>query len=203
MYGEKGVTVRYLTIDLLWRPVGHPIRFVAVKHPTRGNITLMSTDLALEPVEIIRLYSLRFKIEVGFKQALHTIGAYAYHFWLKAMKPIKRCSGGQYLHRESEKYRHAVRRKLGAYHAHIQIGIIAQGMLQYLSVTASIAVWKNFGSWIRTIRPGILPSEQVAASALKNSLPDFLKVSGETQILAKFIADRFDLSQAEGIRLAG
>jgi len=94
-------------------------------------------------------------------------------------------------------------RKLGAYHAPIQVGVIAQGMLQYLSATASTAVWKNFGSWIRTIRPGILPSEQVAASALKNSLPNFLEVSGETQILAKFIADRFDLSQAEGIRLAG
>ena len=32
------------------------------------------------PLQILMLYSHRFKIEVGFKQALHVLGSYAYHF---------------------------------------------------------------------------------------------------------------------------
>jgi hypothetical protein len=48
---------------------------VAVIHPRRGVILLMSTDRNLTPVEIVRIYGLRFKIELSFKQALHVLGA--------------------------------------------------------------------------------------------------------------------------------
>jgi hypothetical protein len=39
----------------------------------------------------------------------------------------------QYLHRKSDRYRAAVRRKLAAYHRYIQVGLISQGILQYLA----------------------------------------------------------------------
>ena len=35
----------------------------------------MCTDLSIEPLKVIELYGYRFKIEVGFKQALRTLGA--------------------------------------------------------------------------------------------------------------------------------
>ena len=150
----------------------------------------------------MRIYALRFKIEVSFKQALRTVGAYAYHFWMSEMKPLRRVSGNQYLHRESEKYRNAVRRKIGAYHRHMQLGLIAQGLLQVLSARMPKQVWRSYGSWLRTVRPGLAPSEQVVAIALRNTLPEFLAVGAKFSILVKFIRERLDLSRSEGIDLA-
>jgi hypothetical protein len=115
VYGENDVLVRYRTLDLTWRPVGRVVRFVIVRHPTRATIFLLSTDVSLQPLEILQLYGYRFKIELGFRQAVHVLGSYAYHFWMADMKPQRRGGGDQYLHRTSDSYRQAVRRKLSAY----------------------------------------------------------------------------------------
>jgi len=203
VYGEQNVQLRFRSKDLLWRPVGVVVRFVAVVHPNRGKCILMTTDLNLAPIDLIRLYGWRFKIELSFKQALHVFGTYLYHFWMKIMTPIRRGNGNQHLHRKPKNYRDAVRRKIDAYHRHIQIGLIAQGLLQYLSAAFPKLVWQSFGSWLRTIRPGIPPSEKVVALALKNTLPDFLLNSPDDSILTKFLQERIDFNRSEGLRLAG
>ena len=202
LYGEKKVMLQFLVVDLLWRPVGCRVRFVLVIHPTRGRKILLSTDCSLSGLQVIELFGVRFKIEVSFKQAIYTLGTYAYHFWMSAMTPRPRRSGNQYLHRKPAAYRDQVRRKIAAYHAHIQLGVIAQGLLQALALRCPAAVWKRFGSWLRTIRPGISPSEFVVAIALRHSLPLFLADSPQDHILAKFIRDRIDLSRHEGALLA-
>ena len=101
VYGERRVVIQYRVRDLLWRPAGRLVRFVAVIHPTRGRCLLMSTDTSLAAVEIIRLYGLRFKIEHTFKQAVRLIGSFSYHFWMSDMKPLRRRGGNQHLHRAS------------------------------------------------------------------------------------------------------
>ena len=203
VYGEVGVKIQFRAVDLVWKPVRRLVRFVIVIHPTRGKSIFMCTDLTLPPIDIIRLYGIRFKIEVSFKHALRVVGVYAYHFWMRAMKPIKRYSGNQFLHHESDQYRDAVRKKIDAYHRYIQTGLIAQGLLQYLSAQFPNLVWQNFGSWLRTIRDGIPPSEMVTAQALRASLPEFLASSKPSSIFTKFLLERIDISRCEGLRLAG
>lgn len=190
VYGEKNITVYYREVDLIWKPAGRLVRFVIIIHPVRGRCILMSTDTSLSGLEIVRLYGLRFKIELAFKHAVHVIGTFDYHFWMKDMKPLKRRNGNQYLHRTDEKYRESVKRKIHAYHLHIAAGTIAQGLLQILAARQSELVWQSFGSWLRTIRPSVAPSEWVVAMALRNTFAQFLADSAGRQVLAKFICER-------------
>jgi len=203
VYGEHDVQVRLLSRDLLWRPLRRVVRFVLVDHPTRGRCIFFSTDLTLSAIDIVSGYGLRFKIELSFKQALRILGAYNYHFWMRGMKKISRNSGTQHMHRQSELYRNAVRRKLSAYDRHIQIGLIAQGLLQYLSACHPRLVWSSFGSWLRTIREGVCPSELVTAIALRNTLPAFLLASSAASIFTKFVRDNIDPAHASPLRLSG
>jgi len=202
VYGENNVTLRYRVHDLLWRPAGRLVRFVVAVHPTRGSCILMCTDTSLSAVDIIHLYGLRFKIECSFKQAVRQIGTFAYHFWMKDMTPLRHHNGNQYLHRKSADYRDRVKRKMRAYHAFIQAGVVAQGLLQYLALVTPKLVWDSFGSWLRTIRPGIAPSEFVVANALRQTLPEFLLAPAKSDSLAKFIADRQDTQNMRIFRLA-
>jgi len=202
VYGESKVIIQYRVRDLLWRPAGCLVRFVAVSHPTRGSCLLMCTDTSLDAIEIIRLYGLRFKIELTFKQAVRQIGVFGYHFWMQDMKPLRHSNGDQHLHRASPKYRSDIRRKLHTYHVFIQAGIVCHGLLHYLAVAYPQLVWNSFGSWLRTIRPGIPPSELVVATALRQRLPEFLLNTAENNIFAKFIAERQDTNRMHNFRLA-
>jgi hypothetical protein len=203
VYGEQGIEISYRCLDLLWRPIGRPVRFVLVDHPVRGRIILMCTDLSLEPLKVIELYGYRFKIELGFKQALHTLGAYAYHFWMMDMTPIsRRRSGNQHLHMKSELYRNHVRRKIAAYHRYVQLACIAQGLQQHLAVNFRAQVWSHFQSWMRTMKPSLPPSEAVVAQALRANLGDFLAAAPPDNELRKIILDRLDLNRCPAILLA-
>lgn len=201
--GDQGVILRACFRDLVWRPIGRLVRFVAVDHPALGRRILLSTDVTRTMDEIIQMYGWRFKIEIAFKQAIHILGAYAYHFWMKTMKPIRRGSGDQYLHRAGRQYCSQVRRKIQAYELHVQIGLIAQGLLHCLAATMQDTVWTTFRGWLRTIRPGIPPSELVVAQALSDIFPEFLLRTSRKHFFIKFIADKLEPARTPGFRLAG
>ena len=202
VYGEKHLTIRYAVHDLLWRPIGLIARFVIVIPPTRGRSILMSTDTSLCVIEIIRIYGLRFKIECAFKQAVQVLGAFYYHFWMRLIKPLKRRNGNQCLHRGPAAYRKAVKRKLHAYPVIVQAGIVAQGLAQYLAACYPERVWRSFGAWLRTTRPGLAPSELVVTTALRHGLPESLLDRTQGHILAKFIVERQAPDRSEVFRPA-
>jgi len=202
LYAESAPSAVYRSAELLWRPTGKKALFVLVDHPKKGRILLMTTDLETNPESVAELYSYRFKIEVSFKQSICTPGAYQYRFRMKAMDKIKRNGGNQHLHRKSKSYRKKVEGKIGAYHRYIQTAMIAQGMLQLLSATACDSVRTHFRTWLRTVRPGVLPTEFACSTALRNSLPDFLAGRLKNAILQKFINDRIDPLTARNERRA-
>jgi hypothetical protein len=202
VYGETETTILYRTEVLLWRPIGRLVRFVWVIHPTRGNIILMCTDCSIDPLTVIQTYGYRFKIEVGFRSAIHGIGTYAYHFWMKAMKPIRRREGKQYLHKKTDSYRKAVKRKMEAYHRFVQLGCIAQGLLLYLSLVYGKEVWSQFRSLLRTIKTDNPPSELVVSYALRSSLFEFLADSPPDHELKEIITENMIVQQMQEYHMA-
>lgn len=190
MPGNDKIIIEYCVMHLLWKPLGGLAQFVLTRHPTRGNAIAMSTDLTLDPLSIAFIYSLRFKIEVFFKQAVHLVGAFMYRFWLKIMKATKRGSGDQCLQFAPKKFKESVAKKLRAYHLFILLGFIAQGLMQYLSIHYHEVVFKKFGTWLRTIRANTLPSEMVVALAMKNTYAEFLEDGEYCFIFEKFLRDK-------------
>jgi hypothetical protein len=171
VYGERGVKIRYREVILLWKPLGEMVKFVIVKHPTRGKrggaFYLMTTDLAMNALDLIYIYGLRFKIEVSFKAAVHSVGVFAYHFWTQAMKKRSTTSGDQYLHRESKEDREKIQDKVHAYHVHLQIGNIAQGLMQILALEMPHQIAALDCHYRRTLCE--MPTEATVAAALKSS----------------------------------
>jgi hypothetical protein len=197
MPGNPSIMIEYCVIELFWKPLGDLAKFVLVRHPERGNSIPMSTDLSLGPMDIILGYSLRFKIEIMFKQAVHQIGAFMYHFWLKAMLPRKRGSKDLVLQFAPNDFKEKIAKKLNAYHLFIQLGFIAHGLMQYLSIHHHQIVWKKFGTWLRTIRSNTLPSEKVVALALSRTYIEFLIDDTIGCIFKKFLRKRADISQLQ------
>lgn len=186
---------RYTCQDLYWPAAKRIIRFVVVEHATKGRAILMSSNLSLDPKTIIRLYAKRWLIECDFKSAVHEIGTFSYHFWMKDMKPTRRKTK-QYLHRESEEYRRQVLRKLDSYHAYVTFGCISQGLMKHLAINNPDVVWRSFKGWLRTIRDDVKPSEIVVADALRSTLWNFLQSNRYMPAWAKFMLKRVNPDRA-------
>jgi hypothetical protein len=188
----------YTCRDLYWSATKRIIRFVMVKHVTKGRIILMSSNLDLDPVTIIKLYEKRWLIETGFKTAVHEIGTFSYHFWMKSMKPAPRATK-QYLHRESEDYRQRVDQKLHTYQVHVALGCITQGLMQHLSINYTKEVFAGFNGWLRTIRNDVKPSEIVVAQALRATLWKYVGARNNLPAWLKFMKARVDSERSSSV----
>jgi hypothetical protein len=203
IYQEKSTKIKYHEENLLMRGMDFLVKYVFVIHPVRGKIILISTDLTLPAIKIIHIYGLRFKIEVGFKSSVHVIGAFCYRFWMKAMQKIKRRDGDQFLHRKEESYREKFFKKLQTYQLHIQMGLIAQGLMMCLAIIQTNSVWENFKGWMRTMRPGTPPSEMIVGNALREGIPEFFNSSFCEEKFKKFLLPKLKMETSNVHRMTG
>jgi hypothetical protein len=127
----------------------------------------MTTDLELSTQEIIEIYAQRMKIEQSFKVATRQLGSFAYHFWSKSMDKIKNRCNGQHLHKKSVEYRTKMLQKFASFERFSFAGIVAQGILQYLSACYPSLVWTSFKSWYRSQLSTVSPTEENCSKRAK------------------------------------
>lgn len=172
--------------DLFWN--GMMVRIVLTIFPDGARCILVCTDCALEPEAIIQAYGFRFKIEVQFKEMVHVILGFAYHFWMMAMPRTGSRPRNFYLHRKSADFRRLVFRKIEAYERFVNIAAIALGILQTLALVGRDHIWSHFPVWFRTLRTRTHPSEHVARITLQAALQQ--EISGphhESSLLARIL----------------
>jgi hypothetical protein len=164
LYGQT-TTIAYTCLNLLWEPVDGMLRFVLVEHGKRRFI-LMSSDLSLDPLTILNIYSLRTKIEVLFKTLKHQLGAFSYHFWTRSQPKLSRKKDWKpEVAGLSNTAHHHIRATLTAAERFVNLALIAIGILQYLSLTFPREVWTRYAGWLRTYSAAC-PSERVVKNVI-------------------------------------
>ena len=165
---QKQETVRYLVLDLIWKPAKGLVRFILIE-TSRGRLILMSSDLTLDALQALSLYTARVRIESLFASVKNLLGGLAYHFWSKYLAPASRrpTRGTHPAPVSSRPDRTA--NTLAAIEKFMALHLIVLGTLQLLAATCADAVRKHARCWLRT-PSGRVPSDFVSRTALANLL---------------------------------
>jgi hypothetical protein len=175
LYGKKEV-IKYLCLDLLWKPLGRIVRFVLVKHGSTPFI-LMCSDLNVPALQIVELYSYRFKVEVTFKSLKQTLGSFCYHFWTTAMPKLSRKITETDLSKVTDpKDKQRIVAAARAINVFVFIGCVAMGILQMISLHYPVNVWRCFTGWLRTKRLRVTSVETVRSALQEEVLWNFGKL---------------------------
>jgi hypothetical protein len=151
---DKEETVEYLCKDLLWGAGLYClIRFVLVKCGDT-KLILVCTNVSFTPLQILRLYGYRFKIEVTFRTLKQLLGAFCYRFWSVSMPKLnsfaKNGEDDPLTEVKSEKERSRILKAFSAIERYVMLALIANGILQLLALKYSSIVEKSSFCWLRT-----------------------------------------------------
>jgi hypothetical protein len=172
LYGKEE-TVSYLSYDLLWGKKHYQLlRFVVAKISGASPIILASNDLNLSPVDIIRLYSYRFKIECAFCQLKNTLAGFAYRFWSMAMPKLNRYAPANTEPLEkvvTQNDKKLIRFAFRATQGYVMVAAMALGLLQICSSRFKDEINASPSRWVRS-RSNVVPSEASTADFLRKTL---------------------------------
>ena len=179
---QKKETVRYLVLDLIWKPVKGLVRFILIE-TSRGRMILMSSDLTIEPLLALSLYTARVRIESLFASVKNLLGGLAYHFWSKYLAPVsRRPRRGSHPDPESSRPDRTAN-TLAAIEKFMALHLIVLGVLQLMAATFGHAVREHAQCWLRT-PSGAVPSDFVSRTALANLLNANIRVLAKNPIIA-------------------
>jgi len=187
VYGEAGIVIQYKEFVLMAKSLARAVKYVIVKHPVRGTIFLVATDLGMEPLDVVKVYGLRFKIEVSFKSAVRSVGTFAYHFWSEVFKRDSAMKGDMDMSAFTQKEQKAIHKKLKSYHLHMMVGHIAQGIAQVLAVEMPEVISRLDSEYRRTVCE--MPSEATVMQVFRKNVRIFDGIGDRTKTIKKAIRD--------------
>ena len=173
MYGTVK-EISYYSEDFLWgEKLYKNLRFVLVWLDGVKTI-LVSTDLALTPVEIIELYCHRFKIECSFRELKQVIAGFSYRFWSKHMPKLNRFKPNDYIQEmleaiTDESKRACIAGTVKAIECFTLLSCISLGLLQIISILFSDTITGAGIRYMRTPSKGI-PSEATVADFMRKTI---------------------------------
>lgn len=182
---QKQETIRYLTLDLLWKPIKGRLRFFLIE-TSRGRIILMTSDLALEPLAALHLYCERVTIEVMFDTLKNVMGGFGYHFWSQPLPPVSRRPSRKSVLPKSNRP-HLTRNTFLAMEKFVNVQLLVLGFLQLLAARFPLHIWAKSKCWLRTYTSET-PSEFVTRTAFTNIIRSNLFSFGNDWITQLILA---------------
>ena len=165
---QKFEAIQYLTLDLLWKPTQSTIRFILISS-SAGRIVLMTSDLELDPLTAIKLYSHRTSIETFFNRLKNLLGGMGYHFWSKYLMPVSRRPGKNKSLKTVITNTKSYLNTIKAIEKFVHIQMLVIGALQLISIKFNMEVYLKSSCWLRT-SSGKIPSEFITLLALRKKL---------------------------------
>jgi len=169
---DRTETVRYLALNLLWKPTKGILRFILIES-SRGRLILMTSDLSLDPLAALQLYCGRVTIETLFDALKNTLGALGYHFWSHYLSPASRRPKKKTAPSQSSSDPERTRNTLAAIEKFVAVQLLLLGMLQLIARKFPDQVRERARCWLRTTTSAT-PSVFVARKALANAIKDNL-----------------------------
>jgi len=177
---QKKEIIRYLTLDLIWKPISGRLRFFLIE-TSRGRIILMTSDFNLDALTALQLYCRRISIETLFDSLKNLLGGLAYHFWSKYLEPVSRRPSRNSTLTSKSSRPEKTKNTLEAIEKFLSLQLIVLGTLQLLAANFGSEITQQANCWLRT-PCGDIPSAFVTRTALANLIRTNIRILAKNWI---------------------